>query len=220
MLRELLIPLALAAIVGSMLLPLPPVLLDFLLVGNLLLALVLLASSLYVREPLGLSALPTMLLLATLFRLSLNIATSRAILSSGDAGRAVEAFGQVVIGGNLAVGLVIFLVITLIQFMVIGKGAERVAEVAARFALDAMPGRQMSIDADMRAGLMDVETARNGGPTVIAISPRSQGMGLPSAGGWSPAFSPMGRKNSMARRKTAWMGAILRGLNRVATTSA
>lgn len=160
MLKELAVPLTLVAILGSLLLPLPPTLLDFLLIGNLLLALMLLVSSLYITDSLKLSSLPTMLLLATLYRLSLNVATTRAILGSGEAGQAVEAFGRVVVGGNLVVGAVVFMVITLIQFIVIAKGSERVAEVAARFTLDALPGKQMSIDADMRAGLIDFETAR------------------------------------------------------------
>lgn len=160
MLRDLIIPSALVAVVGSLLLPLPPHVLDFLLVGNLLIALLLVVSTLYVSDSLKLSALPTILLLATLYRLSLNVATTRLILGSGDAGATVQAFGTVVIGGNLAVGIVVFLIITMIQFIVIAKGSERVAEVAARFALDALPGKQMSIDADVRAGLIDFEAAR------------------------------------------------------------
>ncbi len=161
MFKELIIPFAIVAILGAMLLPVPPMLLDFLLVINLVLALALLISSLYISEPLKLSALPTMLLLATLYRLSLNISTTRLILGSGEGGRIVEAFGSVVINGNLIVGTVIFLVITMIQFIVIAKGSERVAEVSARFTLDALPGKQMSIDADVRAGLIDFENARN-----------------------------------------------------------
>lgn len=160
MLREVSIPIALLAILASLLLPLPALLIDVLLVFNLLLALILLASSLYISEPLKLSALPSMLLLATLYRLALNVTTTRSILNSGQAGQVIEAFGQVVIQGNLVVGFVVFLIITIIQFLVIAKGAERVAEVAARFTLDALPGKQMSIDADVRAGLIDFETAR------------------------------------------------------------
>jgi len=143
-----------------MILPMPTYVVDFMLVANLLLAFLLLVNAMYVSDPLKLSALPTMLLLATLFRLALNVTTTRLILSEGDAGKAVEAFGSVVIGDNVAVGLVVFLVITLIQFIVIAKGSERVAEVAARFTLDALPGKQMSIDADVRAGQIDFETAR------------------------------------------------------------
>lgn len=160
MLREVIVPAGVLAIVASLLLPLPPAFLDFMLVVNLLLALVLLASSLYISEPLKLSALPTMLLLATLFRLALNVSTTRLILNTGDAGRMIAAFGDVVIQGNLIVGAVVFLIITIIQFLVIAKGAERVAEVSARFTLDALPGKQMSIDADVRAGILDTEAAR------------------------------------------------------------
>lgn len=160
MLREISIPVALFAILASLLLPLPGFMIDLLLVVNLLFALVLLASTLYISEPLKLSALPSMLLLATLYRLALNVSTTRLILNSGQAGKVIEAFGEVVVQGNLIVGVVVFLIITIIQFLVIAKGAERVAEVAARFTLDALPGKQMSIDADVRAGLVDFETAR------------------------------------------------------------
>jgi len=160
MFKELVVTLALIAVLASMLLPLPPAVLDFLLVGNLLLALLLLVSALYISDSLKLSALPSMLLLATLYRLALNVASTRLILGQGEAGRVIQAFGSVVIGGNLVVGIAVFLVITLIQFIVIAKGSERVAEVAARFTLDALPGKQMSIDADVRAGLIDFETAR------------------------------------------------------------
>lgn len=158
--RELIFPIAVVAVLASMLLPLPPYLMDFLLVGNLILALILLVSSFYITDSLKLSSLPTMLLLATLYRLALNVSATRLILGSGEAGKAIEAFGGVVIGGNLVVGVVVFLIITLIQFIVIAKGSERVAEVSARFTLDALPGKQMSIDADVRAGLIDFETAR------------------------------------------------------------
>lgn len=158
--KELFVPLALGAVLASMLLPLPPMLLDFLIVGNFGLSLLLLLSSLYVNDSLKLSALPTLLLIATLYRLSINIASTRLILGAGEAGHVIEAFGAVVISGNIIVGTVVFLVITLVQFIVIAKGSERVAEVAARFTLDALPGKQMSIDADVRAGLIDFETAR------------------------------------------------------------
>lgn len=160
MIKELIVPIGVLIALASMILPLPVGAIDFLLIGNLVIAFLLLVNAMYVSEPLKLSSLPTMLLLATLFRLSLNVSTTRMILGTGDAGRAVEAFGSVVIGGNLVVGLVVFLVITLVQFIVIAKGAERVAEVAARFTLDALPGKQMAIDADVRAGQIDFETAR------------------------------------------------------------
>lgn len=158
--KELVVPIGVIAIIASMLIQLPPMLLDFLLITNLLFALILLVTSLYIAEPMKLSSLPSMLLLATLCRLALNISTTRLILANGEAGKTVEAFGNIVVGGNLVVGVVVFLVITLVQFIVVAKGGERVAEVAARFTLDALPGKQMSIDADLRAGLLDAETAR------------------------------------------------------------
>ena len=159
--KELLVPLAIVAMIIGMVLPLPTALLDILLIINLLVATALLLSALSVNDPIKLSALPTILLLATLFRLTLNISTTRLILTGGEAGQVVASFGSIVIGGSIAVGLVIFLIITLIQFIVIAKGAERIAEVAARFTLDAMPGKQMSVDADVRSGMMDVERARD-----------------------------------------------------------
>lgn len=161
MFRDLAFAFAVIAVIGSMVVPLPPALVDFLLVGNLLLALLLLLSSLYISDPLKLSSLPTILLLATLYRLSLNISTTRLILGSGEAGELITAFGAAVIQGNVIVGAIVFLVITIVQFLVIAKGAERVAEVSARFTLDALPGKQMSIDADVRAGLIDFQTARS-----------------------------------------------------------
>ena len=160
MLRELIVPVGVIAILASMILPLPPTIIDLLLVANLVLALVLLVSTLYISEPTKLSALPTLLLLATLYRLALNISTTRLILGTGEGGEMIEAFGNIVVEGNLIVGAVVFLVVTLVQFIVIAKGAERVAEVSARFTLDALPGKQMSIDADVRAGLLDFQSAR------------------------------------------------------------
>lgn len=158
--KNLILPLSVLAMFASMLLPLPSGLLDILLVANLILSLLLLISALYITKPLKLSALPTLLLLATLFRLALNVSTTRMILGSNAISKTIEAFGKVVIQGNLVVGIVVFLVITLVQFIVIAKGSERVAEVSARFTLDAMPGKQMSIDADVRAGLIDFKTAK------------------------------------------------------------
>lgn len=160
-LKQTIIPIVLVAVVASIILPVPAYLMDFLLISNLILALLLLVSTLYLGDPLRLSSLPTILLLATLFRLALNISSTRLILGSGDAGKAIEAFGSIVIQDNLIVGIVVFIIITLVQFIVIAKGSERVAEVSARFTLDALPGKQMSIDADVRAGLIDIETARN-----------------------------------------------------------
>jgi len=143
-----------------MIIPLPPAVLDVLLCSNLLFALLLVIGALHIRDPLRLATLPSLLLMATLFRLALNLATTRAVLGSGHAGKAVEAFGSVVIQGSLVVGLVLFLLLTMIQFIVVAKGAERVAEVSARFTLDAMPGKQMAIDAELRSGLLTPEQAR------------------------------------------------------------
>ena len=158
--REIAVPLVLIAAVACMVLPLPPSVLDLLLPLNLLLGVLLFVGALSIKEPLELSALPGIILLATLFRLSLNLATTRAILTHGNAGQVVQAFGQVVMQSNIALGLVLFLLITVVQFIVVAKGAERVAEVAARFTLDALPGKQMAIDADVRAGILDAEGAR------------------------------------------------------------
>lgn len=158
--KQLIVPVAVLAVLATLLVPLPSVVLDFLLVANMILALVLLVSTLYIEEPIKLSSFPSLILLATLYRLALNISTTRLILGSGEAGNVIEAFGAVVVQGNIIVGAVIFLIITLIQFIVIAKGSERVAEVAARFSLDALPGKQMSIDADVRAGLIDFDEAR------------------------------------------------------------
>ncbi len=158
--KDIVVPLGLLMIVGCMIVPLPAVMLDLLLCSNLLFALLLVIGALHVRDPLRVTSLPSLLLMATLFRLSLNLATTRAVLSDGQAGAAVEAFGSVVISGSVVVGCVLFLLITLIQFIVVAKGAERVAEVAARFTLDALPGKQMAIDAEIRSGLLDPHAAR------------------------------------------------------------
>jgi len=138
---------------------LPPLIIDFAISFNITLGIVLLMISLYVQKPLELAAFPSIILIGTMFRLCLSIASTRLILAKGEAGHVVEAFGNFVTGGNMVVGGVIFLIITVVQFMVITKGAERIAEVAARFALDAMPGKQMTIDADFNAGLISPEEA-------------------------------------------------------------
>ena len=143
-----------------MLVPLPPVLLDVLLAANLGTTTLLLLVTLSAKRALELSVFPSLLLLLTLYRLSLNVATTRLILLNGDAGNIVTAFGNYVVGGQLVVGLVIFLILVTIQFMVITKGATRVSEVAARFTLDAMPGKQMAIDAELNAGQIDAAQAR------------------------------------------------------------
>ncbi|TVR04397.1 MAG: hypothetical protein EA398_02505 [Deltaproteobacteria bacterium] len=150
----------LVGLVALLVLPLPTVLLDLLLAANLAWAFVLLLVALHIPHPLRLSTFPSILLIATLFRLGLNVSSTRLILGQGDAGKVISAFGDFVVRGNYIVGAVVFLILTLIQFLVIAKGAERVAEVAARFTLDAMPGRQMAIDADLRAGAFSLEEAR------------------------------------------------------------
>ncbi len=157
---DLLLPAAIVATVGMMVFPVPLWMLDFLLMCNITFALSLLITSVYLSEPERFTALPSILLLATLFRLGLNISTTRQILAIGDAPATVMTFGQFVVQGSLVVGIVVFLIITLVQFLVVAKGAERVAEVAARFSLDGMPGKQMSIDADVRTGLLGLVEAR------------------------------------------------------------
>jgi type III secretion protein V len=157
---DLAVAVLLVAIVGLMILPLPTFLIDTLLAVNITISLLLLVVTMYMPSAIALSSFPTLLLFTTLFRLSLNIASSKAILLHADAGHLIESFGQLVVGGNLVVGIVVFLIITIVQFIVISKGSERVAEVGARFTLDAMPGKQMSIDADLRAGLLSGEEAK------------------------------------------------------------
>jgi type III secretion protein V len=148
------------SIIFMMILPLPTLLVDILIATNMSLSAILLMVSMYLPSPLAFSSFPSVLLVTTIFRLALSISTTRLILLNGDAGHIVDTFGQFVVGGNLVVGLVVFLIITIVQFVVITKGSERVAEVAARFSLDAMPGKQMSIDGDMRAGTIDMNEAK------------------------------------------------------------
>jgi len=148
------------SIVVMMVIPLPSELLDLLLILNISLALTILLVSMYTKEALQFSIFPTVLLITTLFRLALNVSTTRNILSHADGGKVIEAFGSFVVGGNQVVGFVVFLILVVIQFIVITKGSERVAEVAARFTLDAMPGKQMSIDADLNAGMITEAEAR------------------------------------------------------------
>ncbi|NHQ83531.1 EscV/YscV/HrcV family type III secretion system export apparatus protein [Chromobacterium vaccinii] len=143
-----------------MIVPLPTLLVDVLIAINLALSITLLMMAVYIREPMEFSAFPSVLLITTLYRLALTISTSRLILLQHDAGELVYTFGNFAVGGNLAVGLIVFAIITIVQFIVITKGSERVAEVSARFSLDAMPGKQMSIDGDMRAGIIDAGQAR------------------------------------------------------------
>lgn len=151
---------AVIMIVAMLIIPLPHWLLSFLIIINMALGLIVLMTAMNMKEPLDFSIFPSVILLLTLFRLGLSVSTTRAILAEGNAGAVVDAFGNFVIGGNVVVGLVIFLILVLIQFIVITKGSERVAEVAARFTLDAMPGKQMSIDADLNAGMISETEAR------------------------------------------------------------
>ncbi|SOE96844.1 type III secretion protein V [Burkholderia sp. D7] len=164
------------AIISLMILPLPPVLIDMLLAINIAISVTLLMITLYVPNVLSLSAFPSLLLFTTLYRLSLNIASTKSILLHAEAGHIIDSFGQLVVGGNLVVGLVVFGIITTVQFIVIAKGSERVAEVGARFTLDAMPGKQMSIDADLRANLLTGEQARMKRATLAIESQLNGGM--------------------------------------------
>ncbi|WP_062137988.1 flagellar biosynthesis protein FlhA [Demequina aestuarii] len=154
------VPVGIVAVVLLLVVPLPAQLLDMLIVINIALSLVVLLTSMYVKRPLDFSVFPSLLLVLTLFRLGLNVASTRLVLSDGYAGEVIGAFGEIVVGGSLIIGLVIFLILVVIQFAVITNGAGRVAEVGARFTLDAMPGKQMAIDADLNAGLIDEDTAR------------------------------------------------------------
>ncbi|MCF5902043.1 flagellar biosynthesis protein FlhA [Aeromonas veronii] len=158
-------PLLVLAALGMVVLPIPPLMLDVLFSFNIALSIVVLLVSVYTRRPLEFAAFPTVLLLATLLRLALNVASTRVVLLEGHngsaaAGHVIEAFGNVVIGGNYAVGIIVFTILMIINFVVITKGAGRIAEVSARFTLDAMPGKQMAIDADLNAGLINQEEAK------------------------------------------------------------
>ena len=162
---DFVMPAGVVGILMVMVMPLPSFFLDMLLALNITIALVILLVGMYILRPLDLSAFPSILLITTLFRLSLNIASTRIILLHGNegtsaAGKVIQAFGGFVVGGNYVVGIIVFLILVLINFMVIVKGAGRIAEVAARFTLDAMPGKQMSIDADLNAGIIDEDEAR------------------------------------------------------------
>jgi flagellar biosynthesis protein FlhA len=159
--KDAFIAIVVLMVVMLIILPLPPVMLDVFLVINISISLLVLLMTLYVHEPLEFSAYPSVLLILTLFRLGLNISSTRLILGNGGyAGNVIEAFGTFVTGNNLIVGIIIFLIIVVIQFVVITKGAERVAEVSARFTLDAMPGKQMAVDADLNSGLIDEQGAK------------------------------------------------------------
>ncbi len=157
---DIFIAIAIVTVVVMMIIPVPPMLLDILLTFNITFALIIVMVSIYNTEPLQLSVFPSLLLITTLFRLSLNVSSTRLILLDGYAGDVILAFGNFVVGGNALVGFIVFVILIIIQFIVITRGAERVAEVAARFTLDAMPGKQMSIDADLNAGLISDTEAR------------------------------------------------------------
>src|SRR2546428_961516 len=162
---ELVVPLALVAVVVIMVIPLPAFLIDLLLAVSISLALVILMVSMYTQQPLEFSTFPSVLLVVTLFRLALNVASTRLVLLHGHegssaAGQVIRAFGNFVVGGSYVVGLVVFLILVVINFAVITKGAGRIAEVAARFTLDAMPGKQLAIDADLNSGLVTEKEAR------------------------------------------------------------
>ena len=158
--NDLVLAALIVCIIFMMILPLPTWLVDALIAVNMCLSATLLMVAMYLPSPLAFSSFPSVLLVTTLFRLAIGIATTRLILLNGDAGHIIYTFGNFVVGGNLVVGLVVFLILTIVQFVVITKGSERVAEVAARFSLDAMPGKQMSIDGDLRAGTIDMDEAR------------------------------------------------------------
>ena len=159
--RDVLLAVGVILIVGMMIIPMPPILMDLLLAVNIALAVTILLVALFAEEPLDFSVFPSILLIVTLYRLALNVSSTRLILLDGDAGSIIESFGSFVVGGNIIVGVIVFLVLLVIQFLVITNGAGRVAEVAARFTLDAMPGKQMAIDADLNAGVISDEQARD-----------------------------------------------------------
>ncbi|MEZ3156197.1 flagellar biosynthesis protein FlhA [Microbacterium sp. BWR-S6Y] len=164
------VPLGVVGIILLLIVPIPAALLDVLIVANIMFALLILLTAMFVKKPLDFSVFPSLLLVATLFRLGLNVASTRLILSEAHAGQVIAAFGQITISGSLVIGAVIFLILAVIQFVVVTKGAERVAEVGARFTLDAMPGKQMAIDADLNAGLITDDEARRRRAEVAAES--------------------------------------------------
>ena len=167
--RTLAGPVLIVMILAMMVLPLPPLLLDILFTFNIALAVMVLLVSMNTTKTLDFSVFPTVLLITTLLRLSLNVASTRVVLMQGHtgpaaAGKVIESFGHFLVGGNYAVGIVVFTILVVINFVVITKGAGRIAEVGARFTLDAMPGKQMAIDADLNAGLIGEDEARRAAP--------------------------------------------------------
>jgi len=163
---DILLAFALIFMLGLMLIPLPPTLLDFFIALNITFSILILIVSLYIQSPLDISIFPGLLLVLTLFRLSLNISSARLILLDGYAGKVIDTFGSFVVGGNYVVGFIIFIILVVIQFIVIIKGSGRISEVAARFTLDAMPGKQMAIDADLNTGLINEAEARHRRETI------------------------------------------------------
>src|SRR5947209_7724471 len=158
---DLVAAVAVVVVVTMLVIPLPSIVLDLFITINISAALAVVVATMYLKKALDFSSFPTLLLLTTMFRLAINVSVTRLILTKGDAGSVVHDFGQFVVGGNVVIGLVIFLILVVIQFTVVTNGSGRVAEVAARFTLDAMPGKQMAIDADLNAGLITDEEARN-----------------------------------------------------------
>src|SRR5581483_1228711 len=159
------VPMGVLAVLAMVVLPLPPMALDVLFTFNIALSIVIMMSVFYVSRPVEFGVFPTVLLVATLLRLALNVASTRVVLlhghsGTGAAGRVIQAFGEFVIGGNFAVGVVVFIILTIINFVVVTKGSGRISEVSARFTLDSMPGKQMAIDADLNAGLITQDQAR------------------------------------------------------------
>ena len=158
--KDLLLPAALLFAVGSFFISLPPEAVSVLIIVNLAISVMILLTSMFINSPVQLTSYPTILLLTTIFRLTLSVSVTRNILSHGEPGSVIESLGHVTAQGSLITGAVLFIIILVVQFLVVSKGSERVAEVAARFTLDAMPGKQMAIDADLRSGLITQEQAR------------------------------------------------------------
>ena len=178
-LRQLAAPILIIMILSMMVLPLPVFLLDVFFTFNIAVSVMVMLVAMYSKKPLDFSVFPTELFKTTLLRLSLNVASTRIVLLEGHngpeaAGKVIEAFGNFLVGGNTAVGIVVFIILTLINFVVITKGAERIAEVSARFTLDAMPGKQMAIDADLNAGLIDEDGAKKRRAEVAAENTRME----------------------------------------------
>ncbi|MFN4190118.1 MAG: FHIPEP family type III secretion protein, partial [Pseudothermotoga sp.] len=165
---DIFVAVLIVAIVFLMILPIPDLMLDFFQLLNIALSLVILLSTMYIKHALDMSSFPTLLLIITLFRLGLNVASTRLILLKGEQfqGKVIRTFGEFVVKGDYIVGLIVFIILVIIQFIVITRGAERIAEVAARFTLDAMPGKQMSVDADLNAGLITEQEARQRRETI------------------------------------------------------